>query len=285
MTDYAGGPVSALGASCAQAHVAAGARFVYSDVGYVVLGELVEGGRGRPLDRVAAEEIFAPLGMTDATFLPDEPHKTRAAPTEQRNGRWMRGEVHDPRAFALGGVAGHAGLFGTGEDRGAILPHGPRRRRDRREARFAGGRRASHDDAGLAAARRRSHARVRLRHRLRRRSPRRALRPRHDVRPHRVHRDDVLARSGERRVRCPAHQQRPPRRQGQRPPPPLHRQHLAAEGLLGPYPRQSVRNGIDVPSAKALRRSRAGASALVTNHTGLDRDGNRRWTSSRRRRT
>ena len=54
--------------------------------------------------------------MKETGFLPAEELRARAAPTEKRNGHWMRGEVHDPRAFALGGVAGHAGLFATASD-------------------------------------------------------------------------------------------------------------------------------------------------------------------------
>jgi uncharacterized protein YbbC (DUF1343 family)/CubicO group peptidase (beta-lactamase class C family) len=93
-----------------------GARFVYSDVGYIVLGELVRVIDGRPLDQFAREEIFEPLGMKDTMFLPPESLKPRCAPTERRGDHWMLGEVHDPRAYALGGVAGHAGLFSTADD-------------------------------------------------------------------------------------------------------------------------------------------------------------------------
>jgi len=94
------------------------ARFVYSDVGHIVLGELVRVIDGRPLDRFAREEIFEPLGMKDTTFLPPEGLKSRCAPAERRGDHWMLGEVHDPRAYALGGVAGHAGLFSTADDLG-----------------------------------------------------------------------------------------------------------------------------------------------------------------------
>jgi uncharacterized protein YbbC (DUF1343 family)/CubicO group peptidase (beta-lactamase class C family) len=93
-----------------------GSRFRYSDVNYIVLGELVGHIAGVPLDRFAQEHIFTPLGMKDTTFLPGDRLKARAAPTERREGRWMVGEVHDPRAYALGGVAGHAGLFSTADD-------------------------------------------------------------------------------------------------------------------------------------------------------------------------
>ena len=104
-----------------------GSKFVYSDVGYEVLGEIVRKVSGQTLDRFAAERIFRPLGMKDTRFYPLPPGEgrgeggakaevARIAPTEQREGRWMRGEVHDPRAYALGGVAGHAGLFSTADD-------------------------------------------------------------------------------------------------------------------------------------------------------------------------
>ena len=93
-----------------------GTEFRYSDVGYIVLGRLVEVVDGRPLDRFAREEIFEPLGMVNTAYLPPEEWKPRIAPTERRDGRWMVGQVHDPRAWALGGVAGHAGLFGTADD-------------------------------------------------------------------------------------------------------------------------------------------------------------------------
>ena len=95
-----------------------GERFVYSDVGYEVLGELVRRVSGERLDQFAAERIFRPLGMKETGFRPLQNgfDASRVAPAERREGRWMRGEVHDPRAYALGGVAGHAGLFSTADD-------------------------------------------------------------------------------------------------------------------------------------------------------------------------
>jgi uncharacterized protein YbbC (DUF1343 family)/CubicO group peptidase (beta-lactamase class C family) len=93
-----------------------GTRFLYSDVGYIILGELVERVSGMPLDQFAAKHIFAPLGMNETGFRPQGQLKLRAAPTEKRDGRWLQGEVHDPRAHLLGGVAGHAGLFATADD-------------------------------------------------------------------------------------------------------------------------------------------------------------------------
>jgi len=91
-------------------------HFAYSDVNYIVLGELVHVVDGRPLDVFAQEEIYRPLGMTDTMYKPDAAHAARCAPTEYRKDHWMIGEVHDPRAYALGGVAGHAGVFSTAED-------------------------------------------------------------------------------------------------------------------------------------------------------------------------
>jgi uncharacterized protein YbbC (DUF1343 family) len=115
--DYAQGPAEAMKRVMDQTPVAEpGAKFIYSDVSYIVLGEVVRVVSGKPLEQFAKEEIFAPLRMMDATYRPPEALKPRIAPTEQRDGHWMVGEVHDPRAFALGGVAGHAGLFGTADD-------------------------------------------------------------------------------------------------------------------------------------------------------------------------
>ena len=93
-----------------------GSKFMYSDVNFMVLGEVVARVSGQPLNEFSHREVFAPLGMSETMYLPTESLRQRAAPTEQREGRWMQGEVHDPRAYKLGGVAGHAGLFGTARD-------------------------------------------------------------------------------------------------------------------------------------------------------------------------
>jgi uncharacterized protein YbbC (DUF1343 family) len=93
-----------------------GSRFIYSDVSYIVLGELVAHVAGEPLNEFARKHIFTPLGMADTGFRPSDKLKERAAPTERRGDHWMQGEVHDPRSYALGGVAGHAGLFSTADD-------------------------------------------------------------------------------------------------------------------------------------------------------------------------
>lgn len=93
-------------------------KFIYSDVGYEVLGEMVRIVSGKELHIFAKERIFDPLQMTKTTFRPLEAGIAAAsvAPTEKLNTQFLRGVVHDPRARALGEVAGHAGLFGTGGD-------------------------------------------------------------------------------------------------------------------------------------------------------------------------
>ncbi|HLL14527.1 MAG TPA: exo-beta-N-acetylmuramidase NamZ domain-containing protein [Pyrinomonadaceae bacterium] len=114
-------------------NVAPGRRFLYSDIGYIALGEVVKRVSGEPLDVFARRNIFEPLGMRDTTFNPPAALRPRIAPTEQRRAqaaylggrpetlgadadRWLRGEVHDPTAFRMNGVAGHAGLFTTADD-------------------------------------------------------------------------------------------------------------------------------------------------------------------------
>ncbi len=93
-----------------------GTKFVYSDVGFQILGKLVERVSGMTLDQFTKQNIFEPLAMNDTGFLPPDSLRPRIAPTEQRDGEWMMGDVHDPRSFAMGRVAGHAGLFSTAAD-------------------------------------------------------------------------------------------------------------------------------------------------------------------------
>lgn len=115
--DFAAGPDQAIQKIFAAKppHEPASA-FVYSDVGFIVLGELVRRVSGEDVHQFTARRLFGPLEMTETGYLPPEVLCGRAAPTERRNDRWIQGEVHDPRAYALGGVAGHAGLFSTAED-------------------------------------------------------------------------------------------------------------------------------------------------------------------------
>jgi uncharacterized protein YbbC (DUF1343 family)/CubicO group peptidase (beta-lactamase class C family) len=110
-----------------------GARFVYSDIGYIALGEVVRRVSGTTLDKFARQNIFVPLGMRDTGFRPAPGLRKRIAPTEKRRGQlsylggsaenvgvegeeWLRGEVHDPTSHRMNGVAGHAGLFSTADD-------------------------------------------------------------------------------------------------------------------------------------------------------------------------
>lgn len=115
--DYRDGPAKSLERICAlKPTYEPGSKFLYTDVGYITLGEIVRRVSGRSLDEFARDNIFKPLGMCDTRFDIDAFQRSRTAPTERRNERWMRGEVHDPRAHLLGGVAGHAGLFSTARD-------------------------------------------------------------------------------------------------------------------------------------------------------------------------
>ncbi|MCX6950649.1 MAG: DUF1343 domain-containing protein [Verrucomicrobia bacterium] len=93
-----------------------GSAFVYSDINFVLLGELVRVASGLRLDAYAAQEIFKPLGMVDSGFLPPAAKLSRIAPTELTDGQMLRGVVHDPTSRFMGGVAGHAGLFTTTAD-------------------------------------------------------------------------------------------------------------------------------------------------------------------------
>ena len=93
-----------------------GAVFRYSDVNFILLGDVVRRVSGRSLDAFARDEIFQPLGMKDTGFAPGPELLTRIAPTSRStNGVW-RGVVHDGTARRMDGVAGHAGLFTTASD-------------------------------------------------------------------------------------------------------------------------------------------------------------------------
>ncbi len=96
-----------------------GTNFIYSDINFIILGELVWRLSGEPLSTYCAEHIFKPLGMEDTGFKPSSVLRPRIAPTEYlygTTGKMLWGEVHDPTANSMGGVAGHAGLFSTADD-------------------------------------------------------------------------------------------------------------------------------------------------------------------------
>ena len=122
-----------------------GQQFVYSDINFLLLGAIVEEVSGQTLDVFSHRRIFGPLGMANTLFLPARDMRDRIAPTEAcgrlawpcggPNAEMLRGTVHDPTARRMGGVAGHAGLFGTADDlalfgammlgTGRIAPDGP----------------------------------------------------------------------------------------------------------------------------------------------------------------
>jgi uncharacterized protein YbbC (DUF1343 family)/CubicO group peptidase (beta-lactamase class C family) len=95
-----------------------GVRFVYSDINFILLGELVHRLSGQSLADYARQNIFQPLGMTETTFQPPSSLLPRIAPTERTAAASppLRGVVHDPTARYMGGVAGHAGVFSTAAD-------------------------------------------------------------------------------------------------------------------------------------------------------------------------
>jgi uncharacterized protein YbbC (DUF1343 family)/CubicO group peptidase (beta-lactamase class C family) len=93
-----------------------GTRFHYSDANFIVLGEIVHRVSGLPLDVYCAREIFGPLGMRDTSFKPRRIPQSRLAPCDVQNGMLRCGEVQDPTAYHMGGVAGHAGVFATADD-------------------------------------------------------------------------------------------------------------------------------------------------------------------------
>ncbi|HEY7212065.1 MAG TPA: exo-beta-N-acetylmuramidase NamZ domain-containing protein [Bryobacteraceae bacterium] len=95
-----------------------GTRFIYSDTNYILLGEIVQRLSGQTLAQFAHDQIYAPLEMNDTGFLPPASLLPRIAPTEidESTGMLERGIVNDPRSRAMGGIAGHAGLFTTAGD-------------------------------------------------------------------------------------------------------------------------------------------------------------------------
>lgn len=95
-----------------------GAVFRYSDINFILLGEIVHRISGQLVSGYARQNIFLPIGMTESMFNPPASLDPRIAPTEVEDGHVVRGVVHDPTARYMGGVAGHAGLFTTAADLG-----------------------------------------------------------------------------------------------------------------------------------------------------------------------
>lgn len=90
--------------------------FRYSDINFILLAEIVRRVSGSGVDEFVRREIHEPLGMIDSRYMPPEEWLPRIAPTQRTRDGMLRGIVHDPTARAMGGVAGHAGLFTTARD-------------------------------------------------------------------------------------------------------------------------------------------------------------------------
>src|SRR5882757_4115998 len=100
-----------------------GTKMIYSDLGIILLAEIIHRLTGKNLDELTREDIFSPLGMNHTMYLPPKKIWPTIAPTEidnQLRHRLIQGEVHDENAFAIGGVSGHAGLFSTAPDLAAF---------------------------------------------------------------------------------------------------------------------------------------------------------------------
>jgi len=95
---------------------APGARFIYSDINFILLGEIVRRVSGQSLPDYVRQKVFLPLGMKETMFQPRRSLRPRIAPTELVDGAPLRGVVHDETTRYMGGVAGHAGLFTTADD-------------------------------------------------------------------------------------------------------------------------------------------------------------------------
>ncbi|MBI5386873.1 MAG: beta-lactamase family protein [Verrucomicrobia bacterium] len=107
------GPNAAISFACQEkTNSVPGTAFVYSDINFILLGELVQRVSHTPLAEFAEEVVYRPLKMRETGYSPTEKLSKRIAPTVGRE----RGEVHDPTSFGMGGVAGHAGVFGTAAD-------------------------------------------------------------------------------------------------------------------------------------------------------------------------
>ena len=94
-------------------------RACYSDIGFIVLGEVLARLAGEPLDRFCQREIFVPLRMNTARFCPPAEWKSEIPPTvddREFRMRVIQGEVHDENASVMGGISGHAGLFANALD-------------------------------------------------------------------------------------------------------------------------------------------------------------------------
>jgi CubicO group peptidase (beta-lactamase class C family) len=111
------GQAEAIKKACAEKlRAQPGTAFRYSDINFILLGEIVQRVSQTPLEVFVQREVYAPLKMVDTGYLPPPDKLPRIAPTEVVDGKPWRGVVHDPTARHMGGVAGHAGLFTTTAD-------------------------------------------------------------------------------------------------------------------------------------------------------------------------
>jgi CubicO group peptidase (beta-lactamase class C family) len=111
------GQTEAIKKACAEKlRTPPGTSFKYSDINFILLGEIVQRASRTPLEVFVQREMYAPLKMTNTGYLPARDKLPRVAPTEVVDGKPWRGVVHDPTARHMGGVAGHAGLFTTAAD-------------------------------------------------------------------------------------------------------------------------------------------------------------------------
>jgi beta-N-acetylhexosaminidase len=100
-----------------------GTKTIYSDLGFILLGEILERATGKTVDQLARQQIFGPLDMNSTMFNPPQNLLPRIAPTEEDKSyrkRLVHGVVHDENAYAMGGIAGHAGMFTTAGDLAAF---------------------------------------------------------------------------------------------------------------------------------------------------------------------
>ncbi|GDY22552.1 esterase [Verrucomicrobiota bacterium] len=112
------GSAHAIALACGEKlRQAPGAAFLYSDINFILLGEIVQRVSGQRLDQFVTRELYQPLRMSDTGYLPEAGKLSRIAPTENHKTEGLlRGRVHDPTARRMGGVAGHAGVFTTAAD-------------------------------------------------------------------------------------------------------------------------------------------------------------------------
>jgi CubicO group peptidase (beta-lactamase class C family) len=115
-TDWHGWKTGIEKACAVQLDTPPGTRFKYSDINFILLGEIVRRVTHTPLNVFVQKNVYGPLKMTDTGYLPPKSKLGRIAPTEVVNGKPWHGVVHDPTSRHMGGVAGHAGLFSTAND-------------------------------------------------------------------------------------------------------------------------------------------------------------------------